>query len=132
MPRGGYRPGGGRPKGSPNRLDVGREAPPPDFRALTEMRVAARILRNLMVEELNAKQAGAKNKKALQLATKDYLRALKEIVPYEDPRLLAVAIAPPPPERLPGDNARVIDLRIFEDTGTAVGLLEGQAKGDAA
>lgn len=132
MPSGGARPGAGAKKGSRQRLIIGREAPPPDFRALTEMRVAARILRNLMVEELNAKQAGAKNKKALQQATRDYLRALKEIVPYEDPRLLAIAIAPPPPERLPGDNARVIDLRIFEDTGTAVGLLEAQTKDDAA
>lgn len=131
MPRGGARPNSGPKKGTRYRMTIGREAPVPEFRALTEMRVAARILRNIMVEEINAKQAGAKNKKALQEATKDYLRALKEIVPYEDPRLLAVAIAPPPPDRLPGDNARVINLRIFEDTGTAAGLLEaidGQAQ----
>lgn len=140
MPRGGARPNSGPKKGRMTgtfkRLTIGREAPVPDYRALVEMRQAALILRNLMVEAHNAYTgADTKDKKGLlpelREATKDYVRALREIVPYEDARLSAIAIVPPPPSRQPGDNAKVINLRIFEDTGTALGLMEaidGQAE----
>lgn len=129
MPRGGSRPNSGRPKGSVGLLTIGREAPRPDYKALIEMRMAAKILRNIMVDAHNEYTAAKPSQKKpllspLRESTKDYLRALKEIVPYEEARLAAITVALPPPPQQPGDNARVVNLKIFEDTGTALGLIE--------
>jgi hypothetical protein len=47
--------------------------------------------------------------------------------PYQSPTFRAVAVVPPPVDRVPGDDALVIDLKIFENTGTAVALLDEMA-----
>jgi hypothetical protein len=47
--------------------------------------------------------------------------------PYQSPTFRAVAVVPPPADRGPGDDAVVIDLKIFENTGTAVALLDEMA-----
>jgi hypothetical protein len=44
--------------------------------------------------------------------------------PYQSPTFRAVAVVPPPIDRAPGDDVVVIDLKIFENTGTAVALLD--------
>ena len=42
----------------------------------------------------------------------------KDLAPYQSPTYRAVVIAPPPDK--PGDDVRVINLKIFDHTGTAV------------
>jgi hypothetical protein len=48
--------------------------------------------------------------------------------PYQSPTFRAHAIIPTPPDKVPGDDAVVINLKIFENTGTAVALLEDIAE----
>jgi hypothetical protein len=74
MPRGGARPNSGPKKGSHFRRTIGREAPVPDFRSLEEMRLAATLLRNIMVTEHDKMLAGADN---LQLV-RDCIKGLHQ------------------------------------------------------
>jgi hypothetical protein len=119
VPRGGWRPGSGRKPGSKNkvvrkapgrkpgskdRLVVGREAPPPPpalaakLHALSEMRLAAGLLRNIMVKVHDDFLAGAPvlaSREAIEFVSARilaYIRAQKEIVPYEDPKLATVTL----------------------------------------
>lgn len=47
---------------------------------------------------------------------------------YQSPQFRAITVVPPPVDRAPGDDAVVIDLKIFENTGTAVALLDEMAQ----
>jgi hypothetical protein len=49
----------------------------------------------------------------------------KDLAPYQSPTYRAVVIAPPPDK---GDDVRVIDLKIFDHTGTAVELTSRRAQ----
>jgi hypothetical protein len=42
----------------------------------------------------------------------------KDLAPYQSPTYRAVVVAPPPEK--PGDDVRVINLKIFDHTGTAL------------
>jgi hypothetical protein len=44
--------------------------------------------------------------------------------PYQSPTFRAIMLAPPPVDQRPGDDTTVINLKIFENTGTAVALLD--------
>lgn len=44
--------------------------------------------------------------------------------PYQSPTFRAVIVTPPAVDQKPGDTARVINLKIFENTGTAIALLD--------
>jgi hypothetical protein len=48
-----------------------------------------------------------------------------DLAPYQSPTYRAVVIAPPPDK--PGDDVRVINLKIFDHTGTAVGMATRRA-----
>jgi hypothetical protein len=50
----------------------------------------------------------------------------KDLAPYQSPTFRAVVIAPPPDK--PGDDVRVINLKIFDHTGTAVELTSRSAQ----
>jgi hypothetical protein len=92
MPRGGVRPGAGRRKGTRSfqRTTIGKEAPPPDFRALMELRATAIGLRDLVIEERNkGRRANPETLTARYLA---YAKVLEKIVPYEDYKLVSVAM----------------------------------------
>lgn len=52
------------------------------------------------------------------------LRYANGASPYQSPTFRAITVVPPPVDRAPGDDAVVIDLKIFENTGTAVALLD--------
>jgi len=47
--------------------------------------------------------------------------------PFQSPTFRAIMIAPGEVNKVPGDDAMVIDLKIFENTGTAVALLDEMA-----
>jgi hypothetical protein len=47
---------------------------------------------------------------------------------YQSATFRAIAIAPIAADKAPGDDAVVIDLKIFENTGTAVALLDEMAE----
>jgi hypothetical protein len=100
MPRGGARPNSGPRKGAKFRKTIGRTllAAPPhaspevQLHALSEMRQASIILRNLMDEAHNAYKSGQLIDKAklaamefLAKCVRDYIRAQKEIVPTRMP-----------------------------------------------
>lgn len=51
--------------------------------------------------------------------------------PFQDPTFKAVALHVDVPQQQ-GDDAKVINLKIFEDTGTALGLMEVLEKDDGA
>jgi hypothetical protein len=50
----------------------------------------------------------------------------KDLAPYQSPTYRAVVIAPPPDK--PGDDVRVIDLKIFDHTGTALEMASRRAQ----
>jgi hypothetical protein len=56
--------------------------------------------------------------------TREYAR---DAASYQSPTFRAVMVTPPPPDRPQGDDAVVINLKIFENTGTAVALREEMA-----
>jgi hypothetical protein len=57
--------------------------------------------------------------------TKDFS---SDAASYQSPTFRAIAIAPIAADKAPGDDAVVIDLKIFENTGTAVALLDEMAE----
>jgi hypothetical protein len=133
MPRG-SRPGerrGGRQKGTPNRATVERAA------------IAARIAdeANMRGQKLGkeylAKYAGLFDEMAderrlagdaagFERWARLCCATAKDLAPYQSPTYRAVVIAPPPDK--PGDDVRVIDLKIFDHTGTAVELTSRRAQ----
>jgi hypothetical protein len=50
--------------------------------------------------------------------TREYAR---DAASHQSPTFRAIAVVPRSIDRAPGDDAVVIDLKIFENTGTAVG-----------
>jgi hypothetical protein len=100
----GSKPGerrGGRQKGTPNKKTVGLAgvpAPPPivpvsKLRALDEMRLAATLLRNIMVKAVNAMLEGAETNVAFVSQTiKNYIAAQREVAPYEDSKQVSVKV----------------------------------------
>lgn len=101
MPRGGARPKSGPAKGTKYRTQrqlIGQVAPPPppamvaELRALDEMRFGAKVLRNMLVESLRAKDEGKATKAEVAAAAKDYIKAQAEITPYEDRRLASITV----------------------------------------
>jgi hypothetical protein len=133
MPRG-SRPGerrGGRTKGTPNRATVERAAIAARITAEAEMRdqklgkeilakYAARFDELADARHLAGDAAGFERWARLACAT------AKDLAPYQSPTFRAVVIAPPPDK--PGDDVRVINLKIFDHTGTAVELTSRSAQ----
>jgi hypothetical protein len=97
MPRGGSNPGerrGGRQKGTPNKLSIGRvkaaiATATPDFDSLDQLRLIAKHF-------LDQANAEGKKKNANIRWLNDCLdraaRVLRDIVPYEHPKLSAVKV----------------------------------------
>lgn len=50
--------------------------------------------------------------------------------PYQSPTFRAVTIVPPPPDAAPGDNAKVINLKIFDHTGILISETVRDESGD--
>ena len=50
----------------------------------------------------------------------------KDLAPYQSPTYRAIVIAPPPDK--PGDDVTVIDLKIFDYTGTALEMATRRAQ----
>jgi hypothetical protein len=123
--RRGSRPGerrGGRTKGTPNRATVERSAIAARITAEANMRgqplakeilakYAARFDKMADARHLAGDVAGFERWARLACAT------AKDLAPYQSPTYRAVVITPPPDE---GDDVTVIDLKIFDHTGTAL------------
>ena len=101
--RRGSRPGerrGGRKAGVPNRAPAkqaaaalamtGGASPLKEGQALDQMRYSAGILRLLVADAYERTQRGEARRDELLMRTKDYVRALEKIVPYENPKLVAI------------------------------------------
>jgi hypothetical protein len=124
--RRGSRPGerrGGRTKGTPNRATVERSAIAARITAEANMlgqplakeilaKYAARFDEMADARHLAGDVAGFERWARLACAT------AKDLAPYQSPTYRAVVITPPPDK--PGDDVTVIDLKIFDHTGTAL------------
>src|SRR5215831_3734455 len=98
MPRGGSKPGerrGGREKGTPNKLSIGRvkaavATATPEFDSLDQLRLIAKHF-------LDQASAEGKKEKANVRLVNDCLdraaRVLRDIAPYEHPKLCLVNVA---------------------------------------
>jgi hypothetical protein len=105
MPSGGARPNSGPKKGTKyaKRVYILPEKPRPiryvednrvpKVRALDEMRKAAVLLHNLMVEGVNRLRVGSASPAEVSRLILDYLRAQREIAPYEDAKLVSIRVS---------------------------------------
>jgi hypothetical protein len=80
----------------------------------SEVKYAARFDEMADARHLAGDVAGFERWARLACAT------AKDLAPYQSPTYRAVVITPPPDK--PGDDVRVIDLKIFYHTGTALGM----------
>jgi hypothetical protein len=115
----------GRPKGSLNKRTIARRAaanasPETHLHALSEMRQASIVLRNIMEEAINAYNSGQLFDEAKLAAmefvancVKDYIRAQKEIVPYEDAKLVNLKVSGDPANPL--HHVQELDLSRLSD-----------------
>jgi hypothetical protein len=154
--KGGSRPGerrGGRKVGSPNhvvtRRDVATMArakaieeelrshhPPPGTELAKE--ILGKIAHNCAAVTMKLWPAFHENGQPIQrfdghidlwCKMMDFtLKYGNGAAPYQSPTFRAIAIAPIAADKAPGDDAITIDLKIFENTGTAVALLDEMAE----
>jgi hypothetical protein len=54
----------------------------------------------------------------------------KDLAPYQSPTYRAVVITPPPDKPGDGDDVTVIDLKIFDHTGTALEMATRRGRGE--
>lgn len=134
MPGGGSKPGerrGGRKKGTPNKRTVGvaehisqlrqiiksspRATPrAPDFDSLSEMRTAAKLLKNVLVKAYEKYQAGELDAESIRKQLIEYLKACAEIAPYEYSKLASITLkaAPVDPTKLTDEQLTTLEYII--------------------
>lgn len=157
MPRGGARPGSGLKKGTRLRPRLSlKEGELDEVRRISHSNPGARLLKDQLAEYatlvalLAAQYQPPKGPDNRPLKDKDTgemiwsqhsferFTALMQLhgylagkgAPFQSPTFKAIHLAIDEPKHI-GDQAKVINLRIFEDTGTALGLMEaidGQAE----
>jgi hypothetical protein len=121
------RPMKGRPPGSRNKRTVARlnaMAATPELDSLEQMRAVAKQFLDQAAQE---QQKPVMDRKFFNECLLNAHRVLKDICPYDHAKLLAIKMLAPPGAQVPGDDAITIDLKIFENTGTAVALLDEMA-----
>jgi hypothetical protein len=133
MPRGGPRPNSGRKKGSRNKRDIGLaermveavvEAGAASTASTVPLTPQGKKLARDVLEDFMLRFADMASKEANPGKFERYARfavhCAQSLAPYQSPTFKAVTLIPP---TLPGDVAvRVINLKIFDHTGTAVAL----------
>jgi hypothetical protein len=133
MPRG-SRPGerrGGRSKGTPNRATVERAAIAARIADEVKMR-GQKLGKELLAkyaqvfDEMADERRQAGDVPGFERWARLACATAKDLAPYQSPTYRAVVIAPPHDK--PGDDVRVINLKIFEDTGTALGMAARSAQ----
>jgi hypothetical protein len=117
MPRGGSKPGerrGGRQKGTPNKLSIGRmkaqlAVSAPDFDPYDQLEIIAKTF----VERARAEQHRDKpNMRLIDDLLDKAARVLRDMVPYKRPRLTAMKVS--------GDrDAPLFDLSALSDSELA-------------
>lgn len=120
----------GRPPGSRNKRTIARltaqAAAGSELDSLEQMRTIARQFLGQAAQE--QQKAEAMDRKFFNECLLNAHRVLKDICPYDHAKLLAIKMLAPPGAQTPGDDAMVIDLKIFENTGTAIALLDEMAE----
>jgi len=100
---------GGRAKGTPNKRTVARAA----IAACSTAEGGHRLAGDVVGFARYARQA-------IEIAAK--------LAPFQSPTFRAVMVAPP--DKGPEDDVQVINLRIFDHTGTAVDMVTRSAQED--
>jgi hypothetical protein len=129
MPRGGPRPNSGRPKGSRNRRSIGLaermlEAGAVSTASTVPLTPQGKKLARDVLEDFMLRFADMASKEADPGKFERYARfavhCAQSLAPYQSPTFKAVTLIPP--TQRGDDPVRVINLKIFDHTGTAVAL----------